>query len=121
MLAANVRKTKAQSVKMDTTNNEDGATLIGKGKNLTCFMQKPLVDECKCHVLSPAGWSFSHLARTFKLPKCSSMEENRMNLRSNIEGTKKKLFFKEQIALHAYKCVIIQFELVFTTLHLYTY
>lgn len=90
MLAVNVRKMKAQSVKMDTSNNEDGVTLIGKGKNLTCFMYKPLVDECKCHVLSPAGQSFSRFAWTFKFPKCSSMEKNLMNLSSNIEGPKKK-------------------------------
>jgi len=55
MFAVNVRKMKAQSVKMDTSNNEDGVTLIGKGKNLTSFMYKPLVDQCKCHVLPPVG------------------------------------------------------------------
>jgi hypothetical protein len=37
MLAVNVRKMKAESVKMDTTNNEDGVTLIGKCKKLTYF------------------------------------------------------------------------------------
>jgi hypothetical protein len=37
MLAVNVRKMKAQTVKMDTAINEDGVTLIGKDKNLTCF------------------------------------------------------------------------------------
>ena len=71
MLAVNVRKMKEQSVKMDTTNNEDGVTLIGKGKNLTCFMYKPLVDECKCHVLSPASQIFSHLAWTIKFPNAA--------------------------------------------------
>jgi hypothetical protein len=44
-----------------------------------------------------------------------------MNLSFNIEGSKKKLFYKEQIALHAYECVIIQFVSVFTTLRLHTY
>ena len=77
MLAVNVRKMKAQSLKMDTTNKEDGVTLIGKGKNLTRFMYKPLVNECKCHVLPPVCRSFSHSAWTFKFPKCSSMENNR--------------------------------------------
>lgn len=62
-------------MKMDTTNNEDEVTLIGKGKNLTCFMYKPLAYECKCHVLPPVGRSFSHFVRTFKFPKCSSMEK----------------------------------------------
>jgi hypothetical protein len=85
MLAVNMSKMKAQSVKTDTTNNEDGVTLIGKG-----FMYKPLVDECKCHVLSPAGRSVSRFAWTFKFPKCSKMEKNCTNLSSNAEGPKKK-------------------------------
>jgi len=76
-VSSDVRKMKAQSVKMDTTNTEDGVTLIGKGKNLTCFMYKPFVDECKCHVLHPVGRSFSCFACTFKFPKCGSMEKNR--------------------------------------------
>jgi len=83
-------------------------------------MYKHLVDERKCHVLSPAGWSFSRFAWPFKFPKCSSMDKNHMNLSSNVEGPKKSDFLKNRFP-YMHTNVITQFVSVSTTLHLYTH
>jgi hypothetical protein len=57
MLEVNVRKMKAQTVKMDTAINEDGVSLIGKDKNLTCFSSinlERMSANAMCYLL-PAG------------------------------------------------------------------
>jgi hypothetical protein len=80
---------------MDTTNNKDGVALIGKGKNLTCFMYKLLVDEFICHMYLSLA-SFSHLALTFKFPKHTSMKKKIIQIWVlTLKAQRKNYFFKE--------------------------